>query len=325
MHMCGKTNACVAHGVALTMAAFGAFAAGYDNLYTAETGYVTLKKSDSSSVTSAATAGNWSDEREPHSDTNYYIGVGLALRSVNDTAYNNTTFAGSNLVVAGQITHSASSGKHVRWGDTIFLPGSKYYFNSIGSLMSGEFYMQGTEESPVTFSLKRSDNPGTVRTITQYQNFHSGPDVFVTAINSGTPVWFKYQGDWSDFYGTYTCMTNFGVTIPSLAGGFSCPGRFVVPKDSELHTEGTANVVTFGSLSVEEGGKVSFAKNATSSLFHVTNRLTLAAGATVDSSNTFDCAVLEPHTSTVFRLSPRAARPHTNGCNARYSRAFRDN
>lgn len=293
--------------VALCGVALNALADGFDDLYTEETGYVTLKKSDSSNGESFDKAGNWSDGNPPHPETNYYVGAGLILRTRNDATQNTAYFAGNKLVIAGQITHSASSSRRVLWGDTVFLPGSKYYFNSIGPLYQGDFYYEGTEENPSLITINRSDTPSNIpRTLTQYQNLHSGPDAFVTVRNSGTGVWFSHQGDWSDFYGTFTCPTNRGIQITQRTAGFSMPGRFVVPAASTLALMGTANVVTIGALSVESGGTVCFASGATTSLLHVTNSLELAAGAIVDSSNTFNCAVLEAHTSTVFRISPRA-------------------
>ena len=284
---------------------FGAGAAGFDDLYTEETGYVTMKKSDTKTVVSFAAVGNWSDGNPPHPETNYYVGTELILRGPNDSSYDNVTFAGRRLVIAGQITHPASSSRKTRWGDTFFLPGSKYYFNSVGTVAAGDFYIESTEQNPFTFSVKRDS--GSIYTITQAQNFHSDQTAFMAFQQNGiVQVNFKYTGDWSDFYGTYTLPTNSFVQISQRTEGFSTPGRIVVPKDGTLTLLGTANVATLGELSVESGGKVCFESGATTSLLHVTNRLELAAGAIVDSSNTFDCVVLEAHTSTVFRLSPRA-------------------
>ena len=71
------------------------------------------------------------------------------------------------MVVAGSITHAASSSKHVRWGDTVFLSGSKYYFNSIGPLY-GDFYYESTEDDPSLITIKRSDTAANIpRVISQ--------------------------------------------------------------------------------------------------------------------------------------------------------------
>jgi hypothetical protein len=91
-----------------------------------------------------------------------------------------------------------------------------------------------------------------------------------------------------------------------LGDGFSSPGRFVVPKDGMLGLLNDNNIVTLGTLEVESGGRLNFAKgSSTGTLFHITNRLALAAGAIVDSSNIFDRTESPIHTSMVFRLSPK--------------------
>ena len=282
--------------------AFSAYAENYDSMYTDGTGYVTMTGNDSKDKSGFADKGKWSDGKPPHSGTNYYVGASRIFYTPNSADYNGHVFQGDKLVVAGQITHTAGSKATISWGNVEFLPGSKYYFNSIGQLLAGDFYVNGSEDLPFIFSVGRGKE-NSVRDIMQYMNVYSGPDDYMRIGQSGAFVRFSYYGDWSGFYGTFNVHTNVDVRLGS---GFSSPGRFVVPKDGMLGLLNDNNIATLGTLEVESGGRLNFAKgSSTGTLFHITNRLALAAGAIVDSSNIFDRTESPIHTSMVFRLSPK--------------------
>lgn len=280
-----------------------AFAENYDSLYTAETGYVTMTGNDSKDNSGFVNKGKWSDGNAPHPGTNYYVGASRIFSTPNLAEYNDHVFQGDKLVVAGKISHTAGSSAKINWGNTEFLPGSAYHFNSVGMIKAGDFQVNGTEDAPFQFSVSRGVE-NTVRNIEQYMNVYSDPDDYMRIVQSGAFVRFSYYGDWSGFYGTYNISTNVDVRLGS---GFSSPGRFVVPKGGILGLLSDNNVSTLGTLEVESGGRLNFAKgSATGTMFHITNRLMLASGVIVDSSNEFDRTESPIHTSMVFRLSPKA-------------------
>ena len=138
-------------------AAYVSFAASYDSLYTAETGYVTMKGDDSTDNSGFAGKGKWSDGLPPHADTNYYVGTGRRFITPNNSSLNAHVFQGNKLVVAGKIVHTAGSSSRISWGDTEFLPGSGYDFSSVGAIQAGTFTVRGTEENPFRFYIKRGD------------------------------------------------------------------------------------------------------------------------------------------------------------------------
>ena len=282
-------------------AAYVSFAASYDSLYTAETGYVTMKKNDSNTASGFAGTGQWSDGRQPHSDTNYYVGTERTFCTPNDASFNGHAFEGNRLVVGGKISHTAGSGKTISWGDTEFLPGSVYHFSSIGNIIAGSFTVRGTEENPFRFNINR--NSGSVYEIIQSMDMVSDGSGY-TVVNQQGSVrqTFTYRGDWSGYHGTFVCPTNLYIQLDK---GFGSPGKFVVPEGGVLACLSNDSVVALGSLDVASGGKVCFKGSAEGTLLYVTNNLSLAAGAIVDTSNYFNRADSAIHTSMVFRLSPK--------------------
>ena len=304
---------------------FGAFAADYyDDLYTAATGYVTMTNEDSSAVRSFRTAGYWSDGREPHSDTNYYVGskVRLYTPGGDATAY---SFGGRRLVVRNYVTHNALLADTISWTEVELLPGSSYVFGSVGNITAGDFTISGTAESPSVFSISRAS--GTF-TIVQAMNMSSGESGYVEVRQRGAASQtFRYTGDWTKFYGTLVMPTNLTIQVKN---GFDTPGTFktlpagmstlsqqnssytmtfgkmVVPSGGNLAVSSSSGL-TVGDLEVGGGGKIGFSSVGSGFIVNVTNKLSLAAGSTVGSPATFNCAQLAAQTSLVFRLSPQAA------------------
>ena len=279
-------------------AAYVSFAASYDSLYTAETGYVTMKKNDSSGFVEA---GQWSDGQAPHSDTNYYVGTGITFSTPNNSELNGRVFAGNKLVVAGKITHSAGSASTISWGNTEFLPGSIYHFNSVGKIMAGSFTVKGTEENPFKFCINR--NSGSIYDVWQSMDMVSDASGYTVVEQQGSVrQTFTYDGDWTGYYGTLVCPTNLYI---QLKKDFESPGKFVVPDGGVLACLSNDSTVVLGNLDVASGGKVCFKGSAEGTLFYVTNSLSLAEGAILDTSNIFNRTESPIHTSMVFRLSPK--------------------
>ena len=282
-------------------AAYVSFAASYDSLYTAETGYVTMKGDDSTDNSGFAGKGKWSDGLPPHADTNYYVGTGRKFNTPNNSSLNGHVFQGNKLVVANQITHTVGSGVTISWGNTEFLPGSIYHFNSVGAIESGVFTVKGTEDSPFIFSVNRSNT--TSREIIQKMDMVSDSLGYTVLQQYGnTRQTYTYLGDWTRYYGTLVCTTNLYI---QLKPDFESPGKFVVPDGGVMACLSNNSTVVLGSLDVASGGKVCFKGSSEGTLFYVTNSLSLAAGAIVDTSNFFNRADSVIHTSMVFRLSPK--------------------
>ena len=321
--------------VAAVAALAAHFASADDSDYTAETGYVTAVQDGHWLL-----AATWSSGVSPVDlavATNYYVGIGrkVTLLRSDDTGYADYKFPadGSRLVVAGQVTHAASSVAKPYYGDVTFLPGSTFYYNSVGEIRSGDFRILGTEASPVKFTIARKENSN--RTLTSAANFHSDATGYMR-INktdyAGYAAWqnFQYPGDWSDFKGTFLLPKNDGVYVRN---GFNSPGAFVLQSNSVLRVIGNNAQAAFGrmdiqphgvfkpqyataettagTLNVASGGKV-HVQGLSAIAITVTNRLTLAEGAVVELSDW-----LEPTGSAgttvvdVFKLSPAAVSAGT--------------
>ena len=281
-------------------AAYVSFAASYDSLYTAETGYVTMTSSNDKSCSGFVTAGRWSDKLPPHSGTNYYVGTGKTMYTTNNPIFNGQVFAGDKLVVAGKILHTAGSRVTVSWGDTEFLPGSGYDFGSVGAIQTGTFTVKGTEENPFRFYIKRGD---TGREVFKRMDMVSDSSGYTVIEQNGGWLKFTYEGDWSRYCGTFECPTNLNI---QLKKNFASPGRFVVPEDGVLTCLSNNSVVALGSLEVASGGKVCFHWSSGDAPINISDRLSLAAGATVQNSIELSSYPSPVHTSMVFRLSPKA-------------------
>lgn len=282
-------------------AAYVSFAVSYDSLYTAETGYVTMKKNDSKTDSGFAGKGKWSDGLPPHADTNYYVGTARTFYTPNDVNLNGHVFKGNKLVVAGTNAHAAGSSSTISWGETEFLPGSVYYFNSVGKIKAGSFTVKGTEENPFRFYINRDS--GSIYEINQSMDMVSDSSGYTIVEQQGSVRQsFIYDGDWTRYYGTLVCPTNLYILLKK---DFDSPGKFVVPDGGVMACLSNDSTVVLGSLDVASGGKVCFKGSAEGTLFHVTNSLSLAAGAIVDTSNFFNRADSAIHTSMVFRLSPK--------------------
>ena len=277
----------------------GSGAVDYDSLYTAETGYVTMTSSNDKTCSGFVTAGRWSDKLPPHSGTNYYVGIGKTMYTTNNPIFNGQVFAGDKLVVAGKILHTAGSSSTISWGDTEFLPGSGYDFGSVGAIQAGTFTVRGTEENPFRFYINRTD---TGREVFKRMDMVSDSSGYTVIEQNGGWLRFTYEGDWSRYYGTFVCPTNLCI---QLKPDFESPGKFVVPDGGVMACLSNDSTVVLGNLDVASGGKVCFKGSAERTLFYVTNRLSLAAGAIVDTSNFFNRADSVIHTSMVFRLSPK--------------------
>ena len=314
------------------IAAFSALAADAD--YTAETGYVTAIRNGGSWLT----ATTWSSGMRPVDltvATNYYIGTAYQIYMLNyddfTNGYATVKFPadGSKLFVAGTCTHTGNIRTKPYYGDITFLPGSTLFYNSVGEILSGDFTILGTAESPVKFSIQRTDS--NTYTLSSAANFHSDATGYMwlcKAKNAGFATsWqnFKYSGDWTGFYGTYLCPTNDGIQV---VHGFDTPGTFLIPSNCifqvvgnnaqatvgrmDVYPHGIIKIekatgkLTVGTLDIASDGIVSFASDLAPAI-HVTNRLTLADGVVAElQASTLASKGSNGSTTDVFRLSPQA-------------------
>ena len=304
---------------------FGVFADSYDDHYTAATGYVTLLYNDASTghaANSFEVAGNWSDGKDPHNTTNYYVGTNRRLYTPSDKGSHE--FKGRKLVIRNLLSHNAMSEGSVSYGDVELLPGGRYFFSSVGSIAAGDFTISGTEENPSVFWISRASGTFTIQ---QAMNMHSDATGVMSVEQRGAASQtFSYTGDWTDFYGTLCLPTNL---IIQVKNGFDTPGMFktlatgetTLSQEANTHTMAIGKIdvpsgggltvsksaeLTVGDLSVGSGANLGFASTGSEFLVHVTNRLELADGATVGVPKAFDCAQQGAQTSLVFRLSPQA-------------------
>ena len=301
--------------------------------YTAETGYVTAINSSSQSWRLPTT---WSTGISPVDltvATNYYIGT---TRGVNGLTTEEATNGyalvkfpadGSKLVVAGTFTHTAAGTTKPYYGDITFLPGSKFAYNSVGEILSGDFTIRGTAETPVLSTIARKEN--TTRTLISAANFHSDATGCMRLDKSdyaGYTPWqnFKYTGDWSDYKGTFIFPKNDGVYV---CNNFDSPGTFQLRSNSVLRVIGnnakaafgrvdiqpygvfwpeySTSETTIGTLDVATNGMVELVR-ASQKPLSVTNRLTLGAGAVVKFETLLNRLGQPASTTAVLRLSPQA-------------------
>ena len=304
-----------------------------DSDYTAETGYVTAINSSSKSWLLATT---WSTGISPVDltvATNYYISTGRGVNGLTSdeatAGYASVKFPadGSKLVVAGTFTHTAAGTTKPYYGDMTFLPGSKFAYNSVGEILSGDFTIRGTAENPVVSTIARKEN--TTRTLISAANFHSDATgcmrIDKTDYAGYTP-WqdFRYTGDWSDFKGTFIFPKNDGVQVRN---NFDSPGSFQLRSNSVLQVIGNnakaafghvdissygvfrpeyaTSETTVGTLDVAANGIVEKV-NVSQKALNVTNRLTLGAGVVAKIQNAINIYGQPASTTAVFRLSPQA-------------------
>ena len=278
-----------------------------DSDYTAATGYVTMKATDANQNSSSfAAAGNWSDNQAPHNDTNYYVRSGYTLY----TPAKNATFSGKTLVVGGYLR--TANAYTYTFGNTIFLPGSRFRFGQISTLAAGgSFTIQGTEASPVLFeSLRGSDSE--FRLSPTLVSDENGWMVLVGQSGYAGRQAFSFRGgSWAGFQGTAEVRTNCAIRLEfntPFGNAFSAPtaGTVLVRSGGcfELFARGIHPGI--GRLVVESGGELCPTQALGSSYFAITKRLELAEGSRVVCSNTFNIAPVSLPTCGVFRLSADA-------------------
>ena len=118
--------------------------------------YVKLTRKDGSKTSSWNAVGGWSDGREPHADTNYYVS-GTLYRNANTTA-TNRFWNGGQLVIAGTFTSNVSQGDRYApyIADLVLLPGSLLHTPCYGPLymspydtsLYGTVTIKGTAANP---------------------------------------------------------------------------------------------------------------------------------------------------------------------------------
>lgn len=257
--------------------------AGYDDEYTAATGYVTFSGSNwrSGTPNNLDTATGWSDGKPPHSDSNYYIKVSAKYFPGYIFDKDFPPFQGRKLVVGGQIVQQGQANSYMPWGDTLFLPGSEYFMYCYPNVNSGVFTITGTAEKPVNFSFSstslctwpvaadfRSDPTG-------YAVFRQRTDCPLADYPYGLDM--NCTGDWSQYFGTMFLHQNwtFRHACPRI------PGTIVLSaKDSKMQFTGTSGEPMVGTLKMGTGSSVHWAYSSSQVLF-VSNRLEVADGVTM--------------------------------------------
>lgn len=293
----------IAMSLAVTLALSNTVVA-VDSDYTAATGYVTMNKSDDTSGTTSSfnSAGNWSDKKEPHSDTNYYVRSGQRF-TIPDA---NATFDGRNIVIAGTAYQIATGGKTIKWSDVEFLPGSQYRILQIAPIRSNEstgFTISGSESAPFKFFSTRGES-----IFSLYTNFSSEEDGYMRFSNEGSGMhtyYFRVGSSWSGFCGYAEVGGGCSIRADD-ARSVSTPGFVTVKGGGRYELFGTKTCPEIGVLNVESGGELCPTNAQKASYFSITKQLNMAEGVRVVCSNTFNALSTAMQTCGVFRLSADA-------------------
>ena len=276
----------------------------YDSLYTEETGYVTLLRSDDSHTHSWDSIGNWKDQIDaPNPSKNYYVGSALTLNvKMNDSGQTPGPFLGEKLVVAGRLYDYGTGGWYSLLGKNVtMLPGSEYYMTSAGHVYSEGLQIDGTVENPVLFTY---DN-GSGKYVKNLKiEFISGADgcVFFSAPRKG--VGYELVSSMPNFLGTI----KVGSQVDLSAQSMTMPGAFaIVEPGSFLRLRDISGMSTVGSFSAVAGAGLEFSGAENEHVLYVTNSLSLAAGSYVKTNKLRKWDYGTPPVCPAIRLSAEAA------------------
>lgn len=297
----------ICSALAITVLAYASALCAADSDYSAATGYVTMSGNDSTSASTTQSSfnskGKWSDGKDPHSGTNYYVNSTRTLTVPNA----NATFAGNKIVVAGTVFQVATGGKNIKWSDAEFLPGSKFRIQQVAPIRcNGCFTISGTEEAPFKMYSTRS----TASEILLYPKFCSGSQGYMVLANEQNPCTsthvytLKTGSNWSEYEGTLSIGPNCSLRTEN-ASLISMPGTIKVRSGGryELFWKNVRPEV--GTLVVESGGELC-PTQALNSSYHITKKLELEPGSYVVCSNKFNIRPTTEPTCMVFRLSADA-------------------
>lgn len=243
--------------------------------YSEKTGYVTLLQSDSGDTYSFATAGNWSDEREPHSDTNYYVGAGLNLRI--PSAVSSLPAFPANIVLQGKVTSNGSSGNNAKWGNVLMLPGSEYEFGAtVGGIAAGNFTLAGTAESPSKFTYTRTtDYPKSLA-----MSILSEKGSYGCFSKSNAGIATLSGVDFSSCLGKFSFIGNCTFTMKTDS---DFPGQLEMRQNGILQLSGNSKN-TFGELVLRSGSTLLYSTANNTALATVTNLFVAESGVKITSN-----------------------------------------
>lgn len=228
-------------------AACTAGAANYD----ATTGYVTLLKEGTGSVTAFNAAdGNdfWSDRLAPHKGTNYYTGsVTFATPTSPGSALE---WGGGRLVSEGRIWLVAN--KNITFGDLVMLPGSEFYLAGTPGATLGNVTICGTSKKPVQFLHKSSTRDSIMFGATVTGEAES---VFKFVMQKSADSQVTVGGDFSGFLGT-VILAGKGFTEGGTSAGYSIGTSIGGALKVESATRVTVVAdATVGSLTLADGSE----------------------------------------------------------------------
>ena len=328
---------CLSAGVALC-------AARAADVYDATTGYVTLLGDDTDSVRSLAAAGNWSDLREPHADTNYYVKSGWTAQGPSASFSFPAT-----LVAAGDVRCRGGNSTTGTFADLKILAGGGIKFTDLEKVAG-----------KITFLSEDAENPSLLKYGLNSFNYANLAAEVIGSKSSQVYFYlyipsYKYPGylllgsgsDWTKFLGTLRFADKFGMKVPTGVT-FSSPGRFAfgsnawlqvltnssfgdlsfasdstLTNSAQVNVSGTLNtganfewqsqngnsrVSTVGTLRVGDGSYLCFAKGSSlPESFYVTNRLQIGSGVRMlYKVDSTPAAGGAPAEYPMFRLSPEA-------------------
>lgn len=236
----------------------------------------------------------WSSHERPKAGSSYYINrSGYVCFGTKGTNFilgddGNAAFEGDELFVGSSATIGVcNNGFYSVWGKTHFLPGAKMKMWSYSHIKGGPWYIETTEESPLTYTVGRSDSAASlnwevdlignsdahVKLAPRYPADGAGKSNF-------GPI-FLVNADWSGYYGRFTCATG---TELRLATNFSCPGRIVLPPTSILNLRTDAGRSEVGAIEIGNTSSLMLGSGKTTSgqILAVAKGLVLSDGAMIN-------------------------------------------
>ena len=229
----------------------------YASAHAEEEDWIYLEKSDSTSVISFNSAGNWSSKEEPKPGK-YYRTATRHLYTPNTSG--DHVFAGACLKIEKRLWHLTPVGGSATISNMVGVGGAEIYTASGKGPLCGTLTLESTLENP--FMLVEGYSYPASQTLSM--NLVGGEDTrfsFTNQIETAAKT-FYYDGDLSDFYGMLDTVTSN--TLIQLSGSATnFPGTLKSANGSQLKfivAAGTTNSVgtidTTGMTVVLDAGSV---------------------------------------------------------------------
>ena len=277
--------------------------------------YVKLTRTDDKNNSSWNAVGGWSDGREPHSDTNYYVsGTLYRIHNLTDT---NRFWNGGQLVIAGVFYSAVSSGD--KYGpyipDLVLLPGAHVqtecygpiYVSPYDSSVYGTVTVKGTAENPSRISQYYKESftsSGSARSHSLMAKFHGTADSYLTftrPMKNGNTVLERgfycraEAATFADYPGTFKVFGSNTIFRLNAANAFNWPNTAFIAEDgvdlalyyNDTYNNSTKN--TYFRSFKATGAKVAFnynsTANATFPVVNVTDSFVCDGGTAVRIAN----------------------------------------